>query len=356
MLRKVSRSLPYPLAAVVIATWLVTSAVAIGPPTNYTINQNFSQIDLTASGDIFGGAVSLEEQFPSSPTTYTGTIVAEFPLGPWPGGSISFPGGSAAAANNLKGGVLNTDRQVAPGSGGTGGADPANYGLTFSAPVDLLLPDIPLPPELGGITLSLGTLTSVDLNLALRDVIWDINSNLVDGERPIDVNHQFDASGTPLAGVGLTLVSGFADVNAALVLTQDSFINAGILELALGTLAGQVPELGLSISRPGFFSPDVLVGFGTRLDLTPGLWLPNGATDLATVTYDPLTGSSTLTLPVELAVPDLGIPGILDLDLGFSGQLVATGVVTVPEPSTLIPLAVIATGCFSVRRGRQLSA
>ncbi len=346
------------------AGFLATPAIAVGPFT-YDIDQDQSQLDLTANGEIFGGAVILEEQFTDAfPTSYSGTIEATFPSGPGPGGSISFPGGSSAAANLLQvPGIFPflppNNAQVTPGIGGTGGTAPANYGLTFSAPVNIELPAIPLPPDiLGGIELNLGTISSIDINLALRDVVWDINSNLPPGGMPIDGSSQFD----PIGNVGLTLSSGFADVNAALVLTQTggdpltNFVAAGAVSLALNSLVAAVPELGLTVSGPAFLSPDVFVGFGTRLDLTPGLLLPNGATDLATVTYDPLDGSSTLTLPVDLSLPDLGIPGIVDIDLGFSGQLVAAGVVTVPEPASGSLFLFVSVGFINAQVRRRRSA
>lgn len=114
-----------------------------------------------------------------------------------------------------------------------------------------------------------------------------------------------------------------------------------------------VPQT-VDVSRPNFFSSEVLVGIGTRLDLSgiPNiLTLPNGASDPGTLTYDALTGASTLTLPIEITLPELGIPEeILDLDLGFSGQLVASGTVTIPEPTGISLLACAAVGMLSLRR------
>ena len=172
------------------------------------------------------------------------------------------------------------------------------------------------------------------------------------GKSAIDAVGQFDAVG----GIQLGLVSGSADIVGALVLTQDSFINAGLLEIALGALVTQVPDLGLSVSRPGgFFSSDVHIGIGTGLDLAAldNLLLANGSTDPGSVTFNELTGESTLTLPVDISLADFGLPQeLIDIDLSFSGQLVANGIVAVPEPATTTWLAFASVGCVTVRRKR----
>lgn len=337
----------------------VAVAVCVAGPTygqfEYTIDQNQSQLNLTASGDVFGGALEVSEQHPNSPTRYDGTINASFPNTPRPGGSIRFQGGGSANGQTLRGGFFNSELDVTPGIGGSGNGDPANYGIDFSLPLNnpIALPDIPLPAELGGITLSLGELSSVQLSLALRDVAWDIVHNVPGGKSALDASGQFDAS----QGIQLGLVGGFADINGALVLTQENLIAAGLLELGLNTLAGALPDLGLTVSRPNIFSSDVLIGIGTRIDLgglAGNLLLPNGATDPATLTFDELTGASTLTLPVDISLQDFGLPPeLIDLELGFSGQFVATSTVAVPEPASTIWLLAMSVGIAGVRSRRH---
>jgi len=344
------------------ATLAIGSKAIAQIPATYTIDETLSELNLTASGSVLGGGLLVTEQHAHTPTTYDGTIKVEFPSSPFasPGGAISFPGGSTATANNLQGSFLGfpLDLDVSPDVGGMGGSGPANYGVNFEVPLGgIALPDIPI----GDTTISLGSLDSVAMGLALRDVVWDINTNLLNGEVPIGAGGQFDASGTIGSGVQLGITSGFADLNAALVLDLGNPVAAGGLELALGGLLGGIPELDfIDVSRDNFLSSEVDVSIGTRLDLTgiPDiLTLPNGTSDPGTITYDDLTGASTLTLPVEISLPDFGIPTeILDLDLSFSGQLVANGTVTIPEPSSVSLLAISAVGCASLRRRRRTAS
>jgi hypothetical protein len=341
------------LAGLASATLITASASAVGPIT-YDINPNLSQLNLTAAGSVLGGALVVTEQHANSPTRYDGTVEVSFPNGPWSNSaSISFPGGSSMEAQNLRGGFFNSQLNVTPGVGGSGSGAPANYGLNLTAPLDIALPDLPL----NGVNISLGTLSGVQLSLALRDVVWDVQTNTPGGS-PIGINDQFDASGG--AGVQLSLAGGFADLAGSLVLRQSNAFAAAALQLALGALVSQAPQLGLTVSRPNLFSPDVLVGIGTRVDLSTlggNLALPNGTTTPGTLTWNELTGASTLTLPIDISLGDFGLPAdIIDIDLGFNGKIVATGVVVIPEPASGTFLAFAAIGLVGTQVRRRRSA
>lgn len=342
------------VGAIVVAT----ATPALAGPYTYNIIQSQSQLNLTASGSVLGGVLNVEEQFANEPTKYMGTMVADFPAGPGPGGSITFPGGSAAAADTLRGGLFNSQRQVSPGVGGGAGAAPANYGLILNAPIDIDLPSIPLPDPIGSI--DLGVLDSVQMDIALREVTWDITMGLLDAEKGIDANGEFDASGGIGSGVQLALASGFLDLNGSLIFRQDNVASYLATLAAITALTAALPDLGLTVDgNPdgNIFTTEVGLGIGTRIDLSgiPDiLTLPNGAIDPGSVSYNSLTGASTLMLPVDINLPDLGIPAdLLDLDLNFSGQLVATAIV--PEPSSMVLglMGVIGFAVYGVRRRRS---
>ncbi len=358
MKASLSHSRFYGLAVAVCAALSVTPTFAAGPY-SYNINPSQSNLNLTASGSLLGGALTISEQFPSDLTKYDGSIEVQIgsPLSASP--TIAFPGGSSAEGQNLQGSLFGFpfDRTVTPGIGGSGPGAPANYGLNFTAPLDIALPDI--PGELtGGLPISLGTLGGVQLSLALRDVVWDVQTN-TPGGLPINGSNQFDAS-----GVQIGLIGGFADLAGSLVLSQDNVLVAVALETALNLLAGSLPDLGLTISRPNIFSSDVLIGIGTRVDLSGlagNLLLPNGAVNPGLVTLDSISNpgfiNSTLTLPIDISLGDFGLPtSIIDLDLGFNGQFVATATFeAVPEPTSGSLLAVAAIGFLGIRPRRRRS-
>lgn len=342
----------FPAVGMLVAVAMAAPAVAA--PYTYNIIQNQSQLNLTAAGSVLGGVINVEEQFENAPTRYNGTVVADFPAGPGPGGSITFPGGSAAAADTLRG-LFNIQLGVSPGIGGGGGSDPANYGLILNAPIDIDLPAIPLPDPIGEI--DLGVIDSVQIDIALREVTWDITTALLETEKAIDASGEFDASGGIGSGIQLGLASGFIDLSGSLVFRQDNVGSYLATLAALNALVLAVPDLGLSVDgNPdgNIFTTEVGLGIGTRLDLSgiPDiLTLPNGATDPGSVSYNPVTGASTLELPVDITLPDLGIPAdLLDLDLNFSGQLVATAFVPEPSSMTLAFFGMIGCAYFGFRR------
>jgi hypothetical protein len=318
-------------------------------PYTYTINQSQSQINLTATGSILGGVLDIAEQFPDSPTRYMGTLAVEYPGGVFPGGSIYFPGGSSATADVMRG-LFSIPRQVSPNVDGGAGTAPANYGVTMTAPIGIEIPPIPYPDPNNPI--SLGTLQSVQIDMALRNVVLDVDYS--NTPIAIDGSSNFDATGNLVSGVNLGLTSGFADLNGSLVLHQDNLLAWGVALAALEGLALALPDLGLTVDGD-LLHLNVNIGLGTRIDLSAipdFLSLPNGATTPGHIAFNPVSQFSTLTLPIALELPDFGIPPeILDLNLRLDGQLVATA--TLPEPSTLMVFGLSAFGLLRRRcRGR----
>lgn len=307
----------------------------------YTINKSQSYLNLTASGSALGGALIVTEQFPDPPTPYFGTEAVTFPGGVFPGGSINFPGGSAATADVMRGGILNLPRQVAPAVGGGAGTAPANYGLIFTAEANYVIPPIPYPDPNNPI--NVGKLTGFEVTLALRDLVLDIDSPSPMG---LSGTSQFDATGT-----SISLVSGFADIKGSLVLDQDNLLTTLAVYAVLQGLVAAYPDYGLSVGV-NLLNSSVSVGIGTRVDLSgisDFLGMPNTTTTLGQLTFNPVTQYSTLTLPITLDLPDFGLPPeILDLNLRLDGRFVATA--TLPEPTTLVLLGLPIVGLLRRRR------
>lgn len=303
------------------AVAVLITAPANAATTAYTITSSLSQLNLSVSGTAFGGSLTVTEQNPSAVTKYNGTLVADYNGVPRPGYNISFPGGSAAAAINPTG-LFKIPYQYQPKANGVSGSEPANYGVNLSTSVGIVVP----PIDLGDFVLDLGTLQSVDIKMAIRDLVLDVNST---SGTPIGTGGTFAPSATTL---GIT--SGYSDINGALVFKQTDLLSWGAAAVALNALVATVPELGLSVTT-NILQLTVSLGIGTRLDLVDlgGTSLANAATTDGTVSLSVPSMSSTLTLPVDIALPgleELGIPPeILDLQLGLAGQLRGTGTVPV---------------------------
>jgi hypothetical protein len=333
----------------------VSGTVARAEVVTYNIVQNQSQISLTASGTAFGGQLTVTEQQASAITRYNTTIVADVT-----NGGPNFIGGGQAKAVNPTG-AFNIPLTYQPNINGAAGSAPANYGVTLSAPVAFDIPAFTIPPEIIAqfpflpSTLDLGVLSSIVTRVALRDVALDINSA---GQIP-EVGTVFDANQTSIDVVG-----GFADINIAARLTQPNILQKAAIQLLLGSLQSSLPQLGITVSSPSFFSLDIDLGFGFRTDLSLLPSVPNTALADGTITgLDGPPGPSTLILPVAFSLDDtltsaLGpLASVLDLNLtfDFAGSLRATA--TVPEASSFVMMGVAASaaGLVVARRRRQNS-
>jgi len=83
--------------------------------------------------------------------------------------SIGFPGGGSAKAQNAVG-TFGNNLAIAPAVGGATGTAPADYGMLFTSAQNVVIPPIDVSSlNLGITTLNLGTLTAINLNVALRD-------------------------------------------------------------------------------------------------------------------------------------------------------------------------------------------
>lgn len=311
----------------------------------YTINSAQSQINLNASGSAFGGALTVTEQHPTLVTRYSGTIGTDSA----PSGTSFVDGGAASALNMRTGGFLNLEAQVTPNVNGGAGTAPANYGLKLDAPVEYDLPEFDLS-FLGLGMVDLGVLQSVQMNVAVRDLVLDFTSPMLSGVS--NYSGTFDPTET-----SVVIDQGYADITASLVLRQPDLLTKLAIQTTLTLLAGSFPDLGIVVSTPGFLSLDILVGLGTRIDLSGIASIPNTATTQGTLNtvWNPMGNDiSTLVLPVEFAgLSGLGLPPeLLDLTFNFSGTLRATAVV--PEASSLVMAgaAFVGMGGLALRRRR----
>jgi hypothetical protein len=342
----------HPLRARVLTLGLSAAVVLVGSFASaagltFTLNQSQSNISLDIkNAQLFGQNLSLSEQATGSlKSSYTGTVVTDID-----GSSIDFPGGSAADASILTGGIFKTPVNLLPGVGGTGAAAPGDYGFVLSAPIGQALPPIDLTfLNIPGVTtLNLGTFKAVNLNTTLRDVVLDVTTSTPIPRSGVPALTTFDAS---QATFGLT---GNADVSLAAVLAAGDFLSYQVNGLALAALANlvnaQVPGLlSVNYNPLAIFGPyDISIGLGTRLPLN-GLQLPNeDATKLGSLQ---VVGTNyRMTLPVSFnAIPDFSSLGaasgllsfLLPLHLGFSGQLVGVAPkIAVPEPGSVVLLGI----------------
>lgn len=295
---------------------------------DYTLAPTQSNVALVVEVDFLGGALTAEPQFTGSLTTrYDGTMRADN-LGQ---SALAFPSGGAAVARNQVG-LFNLPRQISPAVGGASGTAPGNYGVTLTAPIGIALPPIEIP-DFG--TLNLGTLQSVDVDIALRDVVLDA----------ISATHVPVAGGLYDASQLDVLVTGNADLNLAAVLRSPDLVTYFANLTVLSLLAAQFPELGLGVTG-NLLTRDISIGIGTRVVLD-AVAVPNQA-DPGSFTR--VGDDFVLVLPLLAELAPQVLPGVLDLRLGFSGQL--RGVAPVPEPTTAALLAV-GLAALAGRRARR---
>lgn len=335
---------------------LLQAATVRAVPVSFALTSSQSTITLNVkNANIFGTPVSVVEQATGSLTSkYNGTLATDIN-----GSGISFPGGSTASANTLKG-LFNIEVPLAPGVGGSGASAPADYGVQLNAPIGITIPPIDLS-FLGLGTLNLGTFKSAVLNTALRDVSLDVLSSGYIPRSGVPNNTVFDSTQVALS------MSGNADVALGAVLHED---NLGVYLIDLVGLQGlaslinaQVPNL-LTVTG-NIFTNDITISLGTRLPFS-GVQVPNLDASLGKLTT--IAGNKLqLTVPVNFdAIPDLSSLGafsgflgdLLNLNLSLSGQLVGTVSRTglmIPEPASVVTfgIGVLALAGFALRRYRR---
>ena len=309
----------------------------------YNLTTVQSVINLEASGDILGGALTVTEQNSNAVTRYQGAVETNFHAGYGANSRISFPGGGAANAINPT--IFGLPYPYSPGIGGGAGSAPANYGITLTAPTDIVLPPIEIP-DFG--TINLGTITAVNFQLALRETQLSVTSA---AQIPIDpVARTFDAS-----LLTINVDQSFADINASVRFKQDNFLDWGAVGLFLAAIQTSLPDLGLTIT-PSLFGLHYDIGFGTRADLS-GASLANAPTVDGIVTYNEVTEASNLTIPINTGLGDIDF-GFGNISLTLVGQLRGSATIPniyhVPEPSSLMLVGIVGLGAATYRRRNLL--
>ncbi len=331
------------LRGLVIASLAVlTASHAHATAINFNLTTASSTLDLTANGTLQGAPLTVTEQNSTAKANTYST----------PSGSalnsnvyttaIAFPGGSNAVAGVQKGGFLGQAVNLAPGIGGVGPNAPGNYGVSLTYPLatPIKLPAIPIG-NYG--TVSPGSITGVQGNLALRNLALDFTS----GNIPLTVGApptNFDPT-----QVGVSFAAGDADVSFGAVLNiagitgLGSFFDSLARPVVEAALASAIPSTnGVVVSFTNGTGPtDILISTGTTTSLSALGGLPNTATGTGLIQH--ISNSWKLTLPVDINIGAL-VPANVSSTLGLSlsmelkGQMVGTATYQaasiVPEPST----------------------
>lgn len=347
------------LAAVCL---LSGSGIANATPLDFTLfnvnSSNQSRLDLVATAELAGGQLTSNPQFApgglnglgSQSTLYNDTGNGSKLATNVSQHYISFQNTQGAIARNAVG-TFNNNLAIAPGLGGVSGTAPADYGVVFSSPQAIVIPPIDLTPlGLSG-TLNLGTLTSIDAKVALRDVVVDVVSGSIPLSPNIGYPQTFDASDLQIG------ISGTADILLGATVKQGGLVDylaAGIALTALqSTLSGQ--GINLTIVNNGLIQQSYTIGFGTTTALPTTLAVNDEAT-LGTLEH--IGGDLRLTVPVNFdIVPTTPVDFLFSAEYGLSGKLIGQTpfvVVEVPEPSSVVlgVLGAAALGLVAARRRR----
>jgi hypothetical protein len=260
---------------------------------------------------------------------------------------ILFPGNSTAVALNTRG--LFSDLALRPNVGGTAGTAPGNYGVKFTSPQDVVIPPIDITAlNIPGLTtLNLGTLRAIDLNIAMRNTVIDIDSGYI----PLLPNGTYPQTfnSTPLN----ISISGTTDMLLSAFLVPPSagdFLATGAALIALQqALAGQ----GIAITVQAVLFPtagyNVGFGFSTPLNATSVV-----NDDASQGTLEHISSNLRMTVPIKFEVVPTTLPAPLDTlltaQLGLSGKLIGQTpfvTVNVPEPSSVV-LGALGLGSLAV--------
>jgi hypothetical protein len=348
------------LAAATLAATISSSQAA---PLNFTVVNpsatNQSRLDLTAKVQLSGTPIDDAQILPqvapialitlgSMTTLYNDTATNDSKiLANLTQQSIYFGGGSTAVASNGTSTILGP-LQIAPGVGGVSGTAPASYGFFATVPQNILLPQIDLNPLGINLMLNLGTLTAIDLKVALRDVVIDVQG----------------PAGLPLAPVGTPPptqffdstqldigISGTSDMLLGATVQAANIIDYGALEVALIALNTALSPQGISITYTSQLlqlKHTIGIGFSTPL---PTTFAAND--DASQGMLEHIGANYRLTIPVKFDVVPETLPAPLDTlltaQLGLSGKLIGQTPfvnVEVPEPSTVV-LAVVGVAALA---------
>lgn len=347
---------------------MLVAETAAAAPLTFTLfnptSSNQSRLNMVASAKLSGGELTSAPQHApgglngqgSLSTLYndTASTVSELKTIVTQQGII-FPGNSTATALNTRGAF--SDLQLRPNVGGTSGTAPGDYGVKFSSPQDVVIPPIDVSAlNIPGLTtLNLGTLRSIDLNIALRDIVIDLTSGYIpllpNGTYPQTFNST--ALNVEINGTSDMLLSAFLVPPSA-----GDFLATGAALIALQqALAGQ--GINITVQAVLFPTAGYNVGFGWSTPLPATSAVNDDATQGS---LEHIGSNLRLTVPVKFDVVPTTLPAPLDTlltaQLGLSGKLIGQTpfvVVEVPEPSSVV-LATLGAGglaAVAIKRRRR---
>jgi hypothetical protein len=264
--------------------------------------------------------------------------------------SIGFPGNSNSQAANAVG-AFNNNLASAPGIGGASGTAPADYGMVFTSAQSIVIPPIDISSlNLGISTLNLGTLSSINLNVALRNFAINLSSPILPTTGNGAYPQHFDSTQVTVS------VSGTSDMSLTATLKQANITDWIATGAALVALQQSLAGQGITLTETGnLFGLSYQVGFGfsTPLPATNAL---NG--DASQGTIDHVGSNLRLTMPIKFDITPTTLPAPLNTliaaDFTMTGQLIGQAPFqVVPEPSSIALAAMSLFGLAAFARRRK---
>jgi hypothetical protein len=358
LIRSRARDRKY-LSAAVLALLLSAASIANATPLTFTVfnpsGSNQSRLDLVASANLAGGQLTSNPQLAagglnglgSMSTLYNDTGNGSTLAANLTQNSIAFNNTGGAIARNATG-LLGNNLAIGPGVGGVSGTAAADYGVVFSNPQNVVIPPIDLTPFGVATTLNLGTLTSIDAKVALRDIVVDVVSGSVSL-----TPGGLDASQLQIG------ITGTADILLGATVKQANIIDYLATGVALAALQPVLSGQGvnLTVVNNGFSQLSYTIGFGLSTAL-PTTLATNDDASLGTLEH--IGSNLRVTVPVKFdVVPVTPVDMLFSASYGLSGKLIAQTpfvAVEVPEPSSIVLglLGTASLGLVALRRRRSM--
>jgi hypothetical protein len=349
--------------AIWVSSLLLSAAgIANATPLNFTVLNPSSSIpsrlDLVATATVAGGQLTSNPQLAagglnglgSMSTLYNDTSNGSVIAANVTQNSLAFNNSGGAIARNATG-LFGNNLAIGPGVGGVSGTAAADYGVVFSSPQNVVIPPVDLTPYGLAMTLNLGTLTSIDAKVALRDIVVDVVSGAVSLTPGGTYPQTFDASQLQIG------ISGTADILLGATVKQGGIVDYLATGVALAALQPVLSGQGINLTvvNNGFSQLSYTIGFGLSTAL-PTTLATNDDASLGTLEH--IGSNLRVTVPVKFdVVPETPVDMLFSASYGLSGKLVGQTpfvAVEVPEPSSIVLglLGIASLGLVAVRRHR----